>query len=119
MLGYHSNNIQNYTVLLLPLSGLFYLPLHDLNPVPALRVLLPPPRGHLLRRVTARPGHRRQEHLLPRENMTEHLKISLIWSDELKFGTFAIQMCSPIVTPFGPGQSVTLGKRHYSHAYLL
>ena len=31
----------------------------------------------------------------------------------------AVQMCSPIVTPLGPGQSVTVGKRHYSHAYLL
>ena len=30
-----------------------------------------------------------------------------------------IQICSPIVTPFGPGQSVTVGKRHYSHAHLL
>ena len=30
-----------------------------------------------------------------------------------------VQMCTPIVTPFGPDQSVTVGKRHYSHAYLL
>ena len=36
-----------------------------------------------------------------------------------KEGAEVIQMCSPIVTPFGPGQSVTVGKRHYSHAYLL
>ena len=32
---------------------------------------------------------------------------------------FTLQMCSPRVTPFVPGQSVTVGKRHYSHAYLL
>ena len=30
-----------------------------------------------------------------------------------------VQMCPPIVTPIGPGQSVTEGKRHYGHAYLL
>ena len=28
-------------------------------------------------------------------------------------------MCSPKVTLFVPGQNVTVGKRHYSHAYLL
>ena len=31
----------------------------------------------------------------------------------------SLQMCPPIVTLFGPGKSVTEGKRHYSHAYLL
>ena len=49
------------------LSGLFYLPLHDLNPIPALRVLLPPPRGDLLRGTTAGAGNRREEHLLSRK----------------------------------------------------
>ena len=32
---------------------------------------------------------------------------------------YQVQMCSPIVTLFVPGQSVTVGKCHYSHAYLL
>ena len=31
----------------------------------------------------------------------------------------SIQMCPPTVTLFGRGKSVTVGKRHYSHAYLL
>ena len=30
-----------------------------------------------------------------------------------------VQMCPPTVTSFVPGQSVTVGKCHYSHAYLL
>ena len=38
----------------------------------------------------------------------EHERISMV-----------IQMCPPIVTLFGRGQSVTVGKRRYSHAYLL
>ena len=37
----------------------------------------------------------------------------------IRFHSQAVQMCSPRVTPFVPGQSVTVGKRHYSHAYLL
>ena len=30
-----------------------------------------------------------------------------------------VQMCPPTETLFGPGQSVTVGKCHCSHAYLL
>ncbi len=47
--------------------GLLYLSVHRLHPVPALRVLLPPPRGLLLWFRAAGPGDGRQEHLLPRE----------------------------------------------------
>ena len=57
----------NINIVLFPLSGLFYLPLHDLNHIPALRVLLPPPRGNLLRRITTGAGNRRKKHLLSRE----------------------------------------------------
>ena len=32
--------------------------------------------------------------------------------------SFLIQMCPPTVTLFGPGKSVTEGKRHCSHAYV-
>ena len=33
--------------------------------------------------------------------------------------TNPLQMFTLIVTPLGLGQSVTVSKRHYSHAYLL
>ena len=48
-------------------------------------------------------------------------KIELNDAPERKCELFEIdiQMCPPIVTLFGQGKSVTEGKRHYSHAYLL
>ena len=46
----------------------------------------------------------------PRRGLAKCLKVN---------ASLALQMCSPIVTPFVPDKSVTVGKRHYSHAYLL
>jgi len=48
-------------------AGVLHLLVHRFDPLPALRLLLLAARGRLLRIQPARAGHRRQEHLLPRE----------------------------------------------------
>ena len=49
----------------------------------------------------------------------QHRRFHVYRPKPLKVASMLLQMCSPRVTPFVPGQSVTVGKRHYSHAYLL
>ena len=54
----------------------------------------------------------------------EALPLHVLWYTILSFQESTqhynwVQMCPPTVTLFGPGQSVTVGKCHCSHAYLL
>ena len=51
-----------------------------------------------------------------KNNLNIHTKLSIRYEKQVRR---RIQMCSLIVTPLGPGQSGSVGKRHCKHAYLL